>query len=163
MDASVIMALVTAAGPLGLSTVFPPKHAIYQTERDDEQLRTVDYLDPPHLPLSATWQEGNFSAESVFSKTSLPGEPVNLRKWTMQLLSRYLYMDGRSISHFHMALSPSHVQSVFRNVDSHPEVQPNIEGKRDGSVILTHLFRCRYPSWASTTTSIPTTRRLDAS
>lgn len=116
------MALVTASGPLGLSAVFPPAGTTYRTQRDDEKLRKIDYLSPPHLPLTPTWQEADFSLESVLSETSLPGEPVNLRKWTMQLLQRYLYVDGQSISHFHMAKSPNHVRSVFKLVNSHPEV-----------------------------------------
>lgn len=117
-----LMALVTASGPLGLSAILPPPNLVYKTEANDALLRTIKYLPPPHLPLTPTWQEADFSLESVLSETTLPGEPVNIRKWTMQLMSRYLYLSGRSISHFHMAKSPDHVKSVFKMVDGNPSV-----------------------------------------
>ena len=119
---TVIMALVTASGPLGLSAVFPPDHMIYRTEVDDELLEQFDHLPPPHLPLTSTWQAADFSLENVLRDSTLPGEPVGLRKWSMQLLSRYLYTSGRTQSHFHMARSPDHVQSVFAAVDGNPRV-----------------------------------------
>jgi len=119
---TVIMALVTASGPLGLSAVFPPDHMVYRTEVNDELLEQFDHLPPPHLPLTSTWQAADFSLEHVLGDSTLPGEPVSLRKWSMQLLSRYLYTSGRTQSHFHMARSPDHVQSVFAEVDGNPRV-----------------------------------------
>jgi 3-O-alpha-D-mannopyranosyl-alpha-D-mannopyranose xylosylphosphotransferase len=119
----VITALVTASGPLGLSAFFPPVGLKYKTDADDQYLRRINYLPPPHLPLTSTWQEADFSLKSVLSESSLPGEPVNLRRWTMQLLFRYLYISGRSPSHFHMAKSPQHVSSVFQMVDNAKDVR----------------------------------------
>ncbi len=90
----VIMALVTASGPLGLSAFFPPRHTIFTTPSLPPGKQYPKYLPPPHLPLTATWHEANFSLQSVMSTTALPNEAVDLRSYTMRLLSRYLYMSG---------------------------------------------------------------------
>jgi len=85
------MALVTASGPLGLSAVFPPaKATFYNPETDNPP--TV--LPPPHLPLTPTWEEADFSLASVMADTAAPGQEVNLREYCMYLLSRYLYISG---------------------------------------------------------------------
>jgi hypothetical protein len=133
----VLTALVTSSGPLGLSAIFPPAEMIYKTRADDEHLRKINYLAPPHLPLTATWQEADFSLESVLSESTLPGEPVKLRRWSMQLLSRYLYMSGKTPSHFHMARNPEHVQGVFKMVDKAKDVSPL------ATSVYTQLFRAR--------------------
>lgn len=118
---SVIMTLVTASGPLGLSAVFPPREAIFKNDVDADT-DGIDYISPPHLPLTSTWQEADFSLDNVLRETSLPQEEVNLREWSMKLLSRYLYVSGKSNSHFHMAKSPRHVQNVFHMIDSNKDV-----------------------------------------
>ncbi len=89
-----LMALVTASGPVGLSAVFPPPGTTYQNNAGGEDPSEIAYLPPPHLPLTPTWQEADFSLASVMSYTSLRGEDVNLRTFTMRLLSRYLYLSG---------------------------------------------------------------------
>lgn len=90
----VIMALVTSSGPLGLSAFFPSASATYQRPSSADP---PAYVQPPHLPLTPTWQEGNFSLDSVMANTSLPGGAVNLREYSMRLLSRYLYVSGRTL------------------------------------------------------------------
>ena len=136
------MALVTSSGPLGLSAIFPPAEMVYKTQANDDLLRTIDYLPPPHLPLTPTWQEADFSLESVLSESTLPGEPVKLRRWSMQLLSRYLYMSGRTPSHFHMARNPDHVRSVFKSVDDSKNVSRLASAPRTPEV-RSWLLICR--------------------
>jgi 3-O-alpha-D-mannopyranosyl-alpha-D-mannopyranose xylosylphosphotransferase len=91
---SVIMALVTASGPLGLSAFFAPKDATYVTAPLSAGKPYPKYLPPPHLPLTSTWHEADFSLDSVMSVTALPDEAVNLREYSMKLLSRYIYLSG---------------------------------------------------------------------
>lgn len=88
---AVIMALVTKSGQLGLSEFFPHPNATYESP-----LRSPlpDYIPPPHLPLTATWHEADFSLTKVMAATSIPGETVLLREYTMKLLSRYMYSHG---------------------------------------------------------------------
>lgn len=116
------MALVTASGPLGLSAFFPPPETTLRLPVDDAKLQQTHYLPPPHLPLVPSWSEGNFSLEAVIGATRLPGQTVDLRAWTMQLLARYVYTTGTTKFHFHMATSPSHVSKAFGMVDSDPSV-----------------------------------------
>lgn len=92
---TVIMALTTASGPLGLSAFLPPKGTTVTNKRSTT---TPRYLPPPHLPLTPTWQEADFSLESVLETTTLPEEDVDLRQYTMKLLSRYLYLSGEPTS-----------------------------------------------------------------
>lgn len=93
-----IMALVTASGPLGLSEFLPRTDATYRNEPSGRQ---THYLPPPHLPLTATWHEADFSIRHVMMGTALPNETVNLREYCMKLLSRYLYISGTSCHHEH--------------------------------------------------------------
>jgi 3-O-alpha-D-mannopyranosyl-alpha-D-mannopyranose xylosylphosphotransferase len=88
------MALVTASGPLGLSAFFPPKDALYSNAALTKDKVYPKYIPPPHLPLTATWHEADFSLEGVMSSTAMPEEQVNLREYTMKLLSRYMYLSG---------------------------------------------------------------------
>lgn len=117
-------ALVTASGPLGLSAFFPPPDASYTNQ--EAISRHVDYLPPPHLPMTATWQEADFSLANVMAETSLPGEKTPLRMWTMKLLSRYQYLSGKSRSLFHMLLNPKHAGEVFESIDGRD---------KDGSIL----------------------------
>lgn len=96
---SVIMALVTSSGPLGLSAFFPTKGTSFTTATLAHGKPYPKYLPPPHLPLSPTWHEADFSLESVMSTTALPDETVDLREYCMKLLSRYLYLSGASHIH----------------------------------------------------------------
>ncbi|ORY21754.1 hypothetical protein BCR39DRAFT_553054 [Naematelia encephala] len=117
-----IMALVTASGPLGLSAFFPSQKQEYVNVRPDTENPRPRYLPPPHLPLTPTWHEADFSLESVLANTALPGESVNLREYSMKLLSRYLYLSARSTSHFHMLKSPEHADQVFGMIQDNPSV-----------------------------------------
>ena len=89
----VIMALVTASGPLGLSAFLPPKGTTVVSPPPEGPL--PKYLPPPHLPLTSTWHEADFDLQSVLATTTLPDEQVDLRMYTMKLLSRYQYLSGR--------------------------------------------------------------------
>jgi len=94
MTGTVITALVTASGPLGLSAFFPSPNTAYTNAPLASTKHYPKYLPPPHLPLAPTWHEADFSLAGVMSTTALPSEEVNLREYTMKLLSRYLYLSG---------------------------------------------------------------------
>lgn len=83
------MALVKASGPLGLSAFFPPPTQKYKNLRKGNPTHLV-----PHLPLTPTWEEANFSLPAVLA-ASAPLGKVNLRQYCMKLLSRYLYVSGK--------------------------------------------------------------------
>ncbi|KAL7419077.1 Xanthine phosphoribosyltransferase 1 [Cryptotrichosporon argae] len=117
-----IMALVTTSGPLGLSAFFPPADAMFRNAPLDPAKKYPKYLAPPHLALTPTWHEANFSLPAVMARTALPDEEVELRWWSMKLLARYLYVDGQSDSHFHMLTDPQHAQRTFALLDSQPGV-----------------------------------------
>lgn len=109
-----IMALVTASGPLGLSAFFPPSTATFTNPSTDAP---PDFLPPPHLPLDPTWQAVDFSLDNVMSTTSLPGEIVNLHLYCMKLLSRYVYSSGKSDVHFHMLKNAEGVNKTLKQID----------------------------------------------
>lgn len=118
------MALVTASGSLGLAAFLPPSDAVFKN--GETTTRYESYVPPPHLPLTATWQEADFSLANVIGETSLPDEDIPLRIWTQKLLSRYQYIHGRSRSLFHMLLNPKHATEVFESIDGYD---------RDGSIL----------------------------
>ncbi|EIW71073.1 hypothetical protein TREMEDRAFT_67553 [Tremella mesenterica DSM 1558] len=117
-----IKALVTASGPLGLSAFFPPPSRTYRAPRLPLGKEYPTILPPPHLPLTPTWHEADFSLGSVLRITALPEEEVRLREYCMKLLSRYLYLSARSVSHFHMLRSPEHANKVFSMIQDNPSV-----------------------------------------
>lgn len=92
----VIMALVTASGTLGLNAFFPPKETTITAPELGPGDAYPKYLPPPHLPLTPTWHEADYSLSNILSTTALPGEQVDIRQYCMRLLSRYLYLDGES-------------------------------------------------------------------
>ena len=98
-----IIGLVSASGPRGLSAILPTED---QTYRPDE-MREKQMWDrsEPMLPLVQTWREGNFSAANVVRAGQDVWEGsklrehrlVGLREWCVKLLSRYIYSLGTSI------------------------------------------------------------------
>ncbi|WWD21714.1 hypothetical protein CI109_106201 [Kwoniella shandongensis] len=112
---------------------------------------TLGYLPPPHLPLTPTWHEADFSLANVMSKTALPREEVNLREYTMKLLSRYQYLSAKSTSHFHMLKSAEHAHRVFKMIQDNPAVSilglnDDIEQDYDEvKDIMEEWFELRWP------------------
>ncbi|WRT64545.1 3-O-alpha-D-mannopyranosyl-alpha-D-mannopyranose xylosylphosphotransferase [Kwoniella shivajii] len=148
------MALVTASGPLGLSAFFPPKGTTFENQPLAPGQSYPRYLPPPHLPLTPTWHEADFSLETVMSTTALPGESVNLREFTMKLLSRYQYLSAKSVSHFHMLKSAEHAHRVFKMIQDNPQVsilglnddiEEDYEEVKD---IMQEWFELRWPKKA---------------
>ncbi|WWC68199.1 uncharacterized protein I206_102122 [Kwoniella pini CBS 10737] len=159
-----IMALVTASGPLGLSAFFPPKGTNFENQEGEDNKNKYDnkhnnkhysrYLPPPHLPLTPTWHEADFSLETIMSITSLPGEFVDLREFTMKLLSRYQYLSAKSVSHFHMLKSEEHANRVFKMIQENSKVsilglnddiEENYEKVKE---IMQNWFELRWPKKA---------------
>ncbi|WVW78190.1 hypothetical protein I302_100141 [Kwoniella bestiolae CBS 10118] len=149
-----IMALVTASGPLGLSAFFPPKGTAFENSPLAQGHSYPKYLPPPHLPLTPTWHEADFSLDGVMSTTALPGESVNLREYTMKLLSRYQYLSAKSESHFHMLKSAEHAHRVFKMIQDNSRVSilglnDDIEEDYDEvKDIMLDWFELRWPKKA---------------
>ncbi len=144
---AVIMALVSASGPLGLSSFFPPADATYVRPRGS----ALAYLPPPHLPLTPTWQEADFSLASVMSNTALPGEKVDLRLYTMRLLSRYLYVSGSTAAQFYELKNPPQTNKTLHDVDRRQGttvlgLNDNVEGgESEVKALLGEWFARRWP------------------
>lgn len=88
---AVIMALVTASGPLGLSAFMPDAKTVFQNKATN-----IPKHRTPLLPITDTWQAADFTLQAVIQDTVLPGVSVDLRRYTSQLLARYLYTSGES-------------------------------------------------------------------
>jgi len=86
------MALVTASGSTGLSAFMPAPHAKVNNRPGSKRIHMT-----PVLPVTDTWQAADFSLAGVIGESEAPG-PVNLRQYTVKLLSRYLYVSGESPS-----------------------------------------------------------------
>lgn len=94
-----VKALVTASGARGLEAVLPRRD---QTVIPENRGRARWERSEPMLPLTDSWEAGNFSVYSLVrsgqdqwagTATSTDGS-VNLRQWSIKLLSRYAYVLG---------------------------------------------------------------------
>lgn len=77
----------------------------------------------PHLPLTPTWQEANFSLSSLFpSWNGLSNEGVDIQSWTVDLLGRYRYSLGSSPSHFTSIRSTFSMNSLEKYLDANEQL-----------------------------------------
>lgn len=104
--------------------------------------------------------------------TSLPGDEVNLRQYTMRLLSRYLYVSGEHRSaasltpasteaHFHMLKDPQHTRKTLADLERRKSVSllglnDNVEsGEVEVKRALNEWFEKRWPQPAPWERSYP--------
>lgn len=145
------MALVTASGPLGLSAVFPAPDAAYTRPRAAPGAEPPGHTAPPHLPLTATWQEADFALPAALAPTMRPGDTVSLRLWSMELLARYLYTSARSTEHFYMLTDAAQARRAFAQLAHAPDVailglNDNIEdGYDEVKDTMEAWMRARWP------------------
>jgi 3-O-alpha-D-mannopyranosyl-alpha-D-mannopyranose xylosylphosphotransferase len=153
----VIMALVTASGPLGLSAFLPDRQTTFVNRAETKRIHMT-----PVLPVTDTWPAADFSLERVISETEEAG-PVNLRRYTVKLLSRYQYISGksndiwcksllitgRSETEFHMLNNPDHAARVLSTINPTAVMlglNDNIERDADDAKrVLTEWFQQRWP------------------
>jgi 3-O-alpha-D-mannopyranosyl-alpha-D-mannopyranose xylosylphosphotransferase len=95
-----IMALVTASGPSGLSAVLPREDQAFKPEvRNKAEWEREE----PMLPLVANWREGDFTLAAVVRpgqdqwEGGHGGSEVKLREFCVKLLSRYTYSIGEQL------------------------------------------------------------------
>ncbi|BEI87308.1 uncharacterized protein CcaverHIS019_0100260 [Cutaneotrichosporon cavernicola] len=94
--------------------IFPSPDATYTIPKTASP---PPYIAPPHLPMTPTWDEADFSLSKALAKTALPGDKVPLRQWTMHLLSRYLYTYGKSDVVFTQLRTPESAADQFASLD----------------------------------------------
>ncbi|BEJ13631.1 hypothetical protein CspHIS471_0308050 [Cutaneotrichosporon sp. HIS471] len=139
-----IMALVSTSGYLGLSAIFPLQDATYTRPRGTPPSVV------PHLPLTPTWQEADFSLASVMANSALPGK-VNLRHYTMRLLARYLYVSAATDAQFKELRNPKQTNETLREIDRLKNtavlgLNDNVEdGEGEVKALLGGWFERRWP------------------
>jgi len=111
----VIMALVQASGPLGLSAFLPPRDRTLASRID---LQDAPDAVVPHLPLVDDWQDGDFSLQEVASSS----QEVNVRDWTLQLLQRYRYVIGDTPSMFERISTPRQTAIIINRIEKTPKL-----------------------------------------
>lgn len=133
-----IDALVLASGERGLDAFLPAADKLFSPhERESQMWERPE----PILPLTGTWQESDFSLAAnvrwgqdewarIDRKDS--SEQVNLRDWSVKLLSRYAYVYGRCpsvIDRSHVAVTPSRFAMVHSSIQMHNAVKFLTEDK----------------------------------
>jgi len=108
----IISALVTASGERGLDAFLPRSDQVLQPEiRQRQRWERSE----PMLPLVDRWQLGNFSVYNVVrpdqdqwdgAEREVDGS-VNLRQWSIKLLSRYAYVVGEFMAVFRICYTGS--------------------------------------------------------
>lgn len=81
-----VIAALTNANNRGLEVFFPAKNTLYGRQK-------FDIKHTPHLPLTSSWRETDFSLSAV-----LGDEHVDLRIWSARLVQRYQYILGSTPS-----------------------------------------------------------------
>ncbi|KAI0366952.1 hypothetical protein BV20DRAFT_951200 [Pilatotrama ljubarskyi] len=109
-----MLALVKASGPLGLSAFLPSEE------------RRVPIEDPlpgpegfiPHLPLVSDWHDGRFALRDVMKDA----HTTSVRDWSLMLLQRYRYIIGDTPSVFERLLSLPQVRNALKVIDANSEL-----------------------------------------
>ncbi|GMK56901.1 hypothetical protein CspeluHIS016_0307410 [Cutaneotrichosporon spelunceum] len=138
-----IMALVSASGYLGLAAVFPPPGATYGSPTSHTNHKNTDTSTQPHLPLTPTWEEADFSLRAVVARGT------NLRHFSMRLLARYLYVSGATSAQFFELKNPAQAEESLREVESNAAVlglNDNVDdGPGEVKDVLGRWFENRWP------------------
>jgi 3-O-alpha-D-mannopyranosyl-alpha-D-mannopyranose xylosylphosphotransferase len=85
------------------------------------------------------------------SNTALPGEKVDLRLYTMRLLSRYLYVSGSTAAQFYELKNPPQTNNTLHDVDRRQGttvlgLNDNVEGgESEVKALLGEWFARRWP------------------
>ncbi|KAJ9102336.1 hypothetical protein QFC21_002736 [Naganishia friedmannii] len=116
-----IMALVNKSGKRGLSAFLPDKKQILASPASSSMI----VEQPPHLPLTRSWETTDFSLYSVLKATPGTAErdgQVKLRTWSLLLLSRYQYLSGESPSHFASIKQTFQANNTFKYLRQNPQL-----------------------------------------
>lgn len=106
----VFTALISASGVAGLSAVLPspddhlvlPQSHIPTSPSSNPNLINLQ----PHMPLTRTWKDTDFSLPSVVALTN-PSDPlsaINLRTFSLQLIARYQWVSASTNALFTMCV-----------------------------------------------------------
>ena len=95
---TVLSAILNLTLEPGLTSLLPRPNSFFQPPLvGDASTSRPHIYDVPHLPLTPTWEEADFTLETLFpSWTDLPAEGVDLLDWTLRLLGRYRYTMGEN-------------------------------------------------------------------
>ncbi|KAI0768964.1 hypothetical protein BD413DRAFT_478467 [Trametes elegans] len=110
----VILALVKASGPLGLSAFLPStERRVVSSNRHPNPDDAI-----PHLPLVDNWHDGQFALRDVMkdARTS------SVREYALMVLQRYRYVVGSTPSEFDQLLSYGQVRAMLRYVDRNKDL-----------------------------------------
>jgi 3-O-alpha-D-mannopyranosyl-alpha-D-mannopyranose xylosylphosphotransferase len=120
----VITAVLDKSSEPGLTSLLPRKGTYFEPRQpaSPADVRPNIYS-VPHLPLTPTWQEANFSLSSLFpSWNGLSDEGVDIQSWTVDLLGRYRYSLGSSPSHFTSIRSTFSMNSLEKYLDANEQL-----------------------------------------
>lgn len=108
----------------GLAALLPRPGTYFEPARAAEATPDRPHIyDVPHLPLTPTWQEANFSLASLLPAwDGLPAEGVDLQTWTVDLLGRYRYSLGSTPSHFTSIRSTASLGQLDTFLNSNPDL-----------------------------------------
>lgn len=99
-----IAALINVSGPQGISAFLPSPDTTVHVQPGST----------PHLPLTSTWAETDFSLAQVLPKGE---EVLQLRTWCTRLIQRYIYTLGATPSTFYKVEYASRLPGQLKAVD----------------------------------------------
>ncbi|KAF8342792.1 uncharacterized protein EI90DRAFT_3115337 [Cantharellus anzutake] len=114
----IIRALIIRSGSSGLKAFLPTRDRVVPARMETEEDVEHTFQEDPHLPLGSTWEELDFSLETVLAHWTRHREgeaSVNLRIWVMRALERYRFVIGNTRTEFIQLRS---LVSVSRQLES---------------------------------------------
>lgn len=145
-----IEALVTASGERGLDAFLPqPETTFTPSSHDNESQSQSTWSDSgPILPLTNDWRTTNFTLPSVLASS----QEVNLRQWSLELLSRYIYTVGETPAVFAPVSSARQLSSKLRQVGNGSGVamlcvNDDVDESLDGQTNQAGLFKYVLGRW----------------
>ncbi|KZT00163.1 uncharacterized protein LAESUDRAFT_764853 [Laetiporus sulphureus 93-53] len=102
-----------ASGSHGLSAFLPAADRVLPPMNNEDGEREV-----PYLPLVANWEDGDFSLYAVMGMK----RELNARQWVLQLLQRYRYVIGNTLSLFERVSSTQGAAQVVAHIERTPHV-----------------------------------------
>lgn len=103
-----LSSLIRASGPRGLSILLPPLLPPSEASHPPKDI--------PHMPLTKTWKETDFSLASVVPDALT----VDLRVWCLRLLARYQYSLGEQTHLFAQVNFPEDIHAVGDQLERTP-------------------------------------------
>ncbi|CDZ96238.1 hypothetical protein [Phaffia rhodozyma] len=117
-----ISSILSLSAEPGLTDLLPRPDTFFNPSGSESEAEPPIYQ-VPHLPLTPTWEEADFTLPALFpSWSGLDPRGVDLMDWTVRILGRYRFSLGQTPSYFKSITDKSSVPRVMTHINQHPDL-----------------------------------------